>query len=109
MPKFLVKSNISKDGKLYEPGAKIELSEKEAAEMPWAVEAVEAEPAKEITDHHIKFLQSRGYGKVESIAAVKSFIQNLTPPERAGFFVDAAAWEEKPAAPPAPPANPPKE
>ncbi len=40
MPKYLVKSNIQKDGKLYEPGSKIELSEKEAAEMPWAVEAI---------------------------------------------------------------------
>jgi len=44
MPKFVVKSNIQKDGKLYEPGAKIELSGKEAAEMPWAVEAI-APPA----------------------------------------------------------------
>ncbi len=41
MPKFLVKSNIQKDGKLYEPGAKIELSDKEAAEMPWAVEQIQ--------------------------------------------------------------------
>ena len=46
MPKFLVKSNILRGGKLYEPGAQIELSEKEAAEMPWAVEPMAA-PASE--------------------------------------------------------------
>lgn len=43
MPKFKVKSNIRRDGKLIEPGAIIELSEKEAAEMPWALEPLAKE------------------------------------------------------------------
>ena len=45
MPKFLVKSNILMGGKLYEAGSKIELSEEQAAEMPWAIEP--AAPQKE--------------------------------------------------------------
>lgn len=46
MPKFLVKSNIQKDGKLYEAGSKIELSPEQAAEIPWAVEAIAAPKAE---------------------------------------------------------------
>ncbi len=43
--KFLVKSPIQHDGERYEPGETIDLSPKDAAEMPWAVEE-QAPPAK---------------------------------------------------------------
>lgn len=38
--KYRVLSHITKDHKGYKPGSVIELSEKEAAAMPWAVEAI---------------------------------------------------------------------
>ena len=37
MPYYLVKSPVSKDGKSYAPGDQIELTEKQADAMPWAV------------------------------------------------------------------------
>ena len=40
MPKYIVKSPILHDGKKYEPGETIELSDERAAQMPWAVEPV---------------------------------------------------------------------
>lgn len=40
MPKYIVKSPIAHDGKNYEVGSKIDLSEEQAEAMPWAVEAV---------------------------------------------------------------------
>ncbi len=48
MAKYTVKTPIRKDGKLYEPGRRIELTEEEAAGMPWAVEPEPkaAEPEK---------------------------------------------------------------
>jgi len=43
MPKYIVKSPILHDGKKYEPGETIELSDERAAQMPWAVEPVKEE------------------------------------------------------------------
>lgn len=40
MPKFKVKSPIQM-GQRYEPGSVIELSDEQAAAMPWAVEATQ--------------------------------------------------------------------
>ena len=43
MPKFKVTSTIKRDGEYYEPGDVIELPKKDAAAMPYSVEAIEAE------------------------------------------------------------------
>ena len=42
MPKYLVKTPIQM-GKQFEPGQTIQLSEQQAAAMPWAVEALPEE------------------------------------------------------------------
>lgn len=48
MPKYRVKSPVQHDGKGYDPGSTISLSEEQAASMPWAVEPLAAEkPAAE--------------------------------------------------------------
>lgn len=39
----LIKSHLTHDGKTYEPGQTVELTEAQAAAMPWAVEAAPAE------------------------------------------------------------------
>jgi hypothetical protein len=38
MPRFVCKSSVTHDGKEYLPGEVVELSEAQAAAMPWAVE-----------------------------------------------------------------------
>ncbi len=43
MSKFIVKSPIKHDGKLYQPGEKIKLTDEQAAAMPHALEPVQAE------------------------------------------------------------------
>lgn len=40
MPTYQVKSTIRKDGKLHLAGSSIELTEAEAAEIPWAIGAI---------------------------------------------------------------------
>lgn len=45
-----------------------------------------------VTDHHVKFLQSRGYS-VADIKDVEKFIRNLTTEEAAGFFADSSEWK----------------
>jgi hypothetical protein len=46
MATFKVTSPIKHDGERYEIGESIELSAKEAAQIPWAVEAPPAPPEK---------------------------------------------------------------
>lgn len=49
---------------------------------------------QEVTEHHVKFLQARGY-KTKTIEHAKKFIQNIpNDDERKGFFAEAAAWTE---------------
>jgi hypothetical protein len=43
--KYTVTNPVRKDGKTYDRGATIMLTEEEAASMPWAVELVEAKAA----------------------------------------------------------------
>ncbi|MGC2234253.1 MAG: hypothetical protein WBA09_22320 [Candidatus Acidiferrum sp.] len=46
-----------------------------------------------ITEHHVKFLQSRGV-KVANVSDVTKYVAKLSDADRATFFVDAAAWKE---------------
>lgn len=49
MPKYRVKSNIKAGGKNYAPGDIIELSDSQAAAMPWAVAPLsDPEPAERV-------------------------------------------------------------
>ena len=41
MPRFKTKSHVTHDGKEYEAGAIVDMSEKQAAAIPWAVDAVQ--------------------------------------------------------------------
>ncbi len=56
------------------------------------------EPTKpampEVTEHHVAFLQSRGYA-VATIAGAQVFAEQLTDKERAGFFAEAVDWKPK--------------
>jgi len=42
--KFRVKTRIDHDGKVYRPGDTIELTDEQAAAMPWAIEPVPLTP-----------------------------------------------------------------
>lgn len=45
-----------------------------------------------ITEHHVKFMRSRGY-KVGTVEDVEKFVEKLTNEEAAGFFADASEWK----------------
>jgi hypothetical protein len=45
-----------------------------------------------LTDHHIAFLQSRGF-RINSIAAAVTYVKNLDPRDRAAFFAEAQDWK----------------
>lgn len=51
------------------------------------------EKLPEITDHHVRFLQQRGYPTVRTIADAIRFVTNLSASDKAGFFKDAGEWE----------------
>jgi hypothetical protein len=44
MGRYKVKSSITHDDRIYQPGDTIELSEAQAAGMPWALEAINGAP-----------------------------------------------------------------
>jgi hypothetical protein len=48
----------------------------------------------EITDHHVKFLNARGY-PIKSLKEAVGFVANLNDRAREGFLADAAAWTEE--------------
>lgn len=52
----------------------------------------------EITQAHVKFLESRGY-EVKNVEGAEKFIEVLNPMEMARFFADFALWQSKPPAP----------
>jgi|GEM_PF-6166642 len=96
--------------KVTNPGQVLELTEEQARSLADAVTAViePAEPAKpakpkpvEVTDRHVRFLQSRGY-RIDTIERAQSFVQQMSDEDKEGFFADAEAWKE----PPPPPAKP---
>lgn len=47
----------------------------------------------EITEHHVKFLQFKGY-QVQTVEDAQKFFDNIPPDLRPGFLEDAAAWKE---------------
>jgi hypothetical protein len=55
-------------------------------------EALDPTKFPEVTDHHVRFLQSRGY-KVTSIEQAKKMLDGMTVRNAAAFFQDAAAWQ----------------
>lgn len=50
-----------------------------------------AKPAPEITERHVQFLQSRGYG-VKTVDDAKAFVANLEPDSVSLFLADADRW-----------------
>lgn len=47
----------------------------------------------EVTQHHVAFLQSRGYD-VKDVKAAKKFVAKLNDKESEGFFAESAEWKE---------------
>lgn len=45
--KYKVKTNIDRDGKIYEPGSTIDLRKEDAERIPWAVELPAEKAEKE--------------------------------------------------------------
>ncbi len=68
--KYLVKSPILRNGKEFAAGDTIELSESQAAEMPWAVELAEAAPKKATIKDAIEFLKGHGLSGKDAKAIV---------------------------------------
>lgn len=50
-------------------------------------------PDHAVNDHHVRYLQSKGY-PVDDEAAAKVYIGDLSEPARMKFFQDAAEWKE---------------
>jgi hypothetical protein len=74
-----------------------------APSMKWLADngakphVVEHAPAKlermpEITDHHVRFLQQRGYVSVKTVADAIRFVTSMKEEEKPGFFAEAAEW-----------------
>jgi len=49
-----------------------------------------------VTEHHVAFLQRRGYN-IEAIEDAQSVVERMSTRERAAFFADAAEWVQPPA------------
>jgi hypothetical protein len=59
--------------------------EEAAAELPRTTSAL-------MTQHHVDFLQSRGF-QINDPEAAQKFFERLTPAQRDGFLKDATSWE----------------
>lgn len=56
--------------------------------------------AARVTDHHVAFLQARGYSGVTTIEQAVSFVLHLEPENVEGFFADAGNWTPPPSSSP---------
>jgi hypothetical protein len=101
--KYRVLSPIGAHGKDYAAGAIIELTDKDAAAMPWAVEPLKpaapvkpAEPQKvTMTEAHVHFLVDKGV-QVDSVEKAQEFFDKLEPEGKTNFLAAfAKATEEK--------------
>jgi len=55
--------------------------------------APKLERLPEITDHHVRFLQQRGYANVRTVPDAIRFVTAMDDKAKPGFFAEAAEWK----------------
>lgn len=74
---------------------RVDITPENAAEIFGGDSSGKAAPV-ELTEHHVKFLQSRGYSEVTSVQDAVNFYDHIPENQKAGFLAYAASWQPKP-------------